>query len=66
MGQAPISGAEGARSFRYHQASSGARTPLPAGKLRELAAKLGPGTVISVDVQPQKSTTMISYSTIKL
>ena len=65
-GQSPVSGTEGARSFRYHQTANGARTPLPAGKLRELAAKLGPGTVVSVDVKPQKATTLISYSTFKL
>lgn len=66
MRQPPVAGEKGMRSFRYHLAPDGLRTPLEPGKLRDLAPKLGPGSVISVDVAPQKDLTLISYSIIKL
>ncbi|MBW3558203.1 MAG: hypothetical protein KY449_00330 [Proteobacteria bacterium] len=65
-GQPAVAGEDGMRSFRHHLSADGRRTPLEAGKLRELASKLGPGTVISVDVAPSQGAAVISYSTIKL
>ena len=66
MNQPAVAGEKGMRSFRYHQAPDGRRTPLDPGKLREIAAKAGPGTIVSVDIVPEKNTTVISYSIIKL
>jgi hypothetical protein len=65
-GQAAIPGERGMRSFRWHEAADGRRTSLPAGKLREIAPKLGPGTLVSVDLVPKNKLTVVSYSTVKL
>ena len=66
IGQPPQLGEKNSRSFRYHRTSAGLRTPLGAGDLRDIAAKLGPGTIVSVDVALQGGAAVISYSTIKL
>jgi len=65
-GQAPQAGPKNSTSFRYHQAAGGERKPVGPGKLSEVAAKLGPGTIVSIDIVPQGGVTVISYSTIKL
>ena len=64
-GQPPAASGKGVMSFRFHEAD-GKRTPLKGGKLKEATAGLGPGRVISVDVAPQKRTTMISYTLLSL
>jgi hypothetical protein len=66
VGQPPIKGEKGTTSFRYHQAASGKRTPLPAGKLREVAKGHGPGEVVSIDAAVQRGQTIINYTSIKL
>jgi hypothetical protein len=64
-GQAPVDSGKGVQSFRFHEAG-GKRTPLKGGKLKEALAGLGAGRVVSVEVAPQKDTTMISYTLLSL
>jgi hypothetical protein len=66
VGQPAVAGENGMRSFRYHQTADGKRTALGAGELKVIAPKLGPGTLVSVDVAPNKKLTVISYSIIQL
>lgn len=65
-GEAPTATAKGVSSFRHHLAADGRRTALGPGKLSDITAGLGPGTVVSIDVALQRGATMISYSTLKL
>lgn len=65
-GQPAVAGEDGMRSFRYHQTAGGKRTSLGAGDLKVIAPKLGPGTLVSVDVAPKQKLTLISYSIIQL
>jgi hypothetical protein len=64
-GQPSIAGEKGTTSFRYHQSPGGKRTPLPAGKLRQVAKGHGPGEVVSIDAAVQRGQTIISYTSIK-
>jgi hypothetical protein len=65
-GEAPQAGPKNSTSFRYHQTAGGERKPVGLGKLGDVADKLGPGTIVSIDIVPQGGVTVISYSTIKL
>ena len=65
-GQTAQAGPRNLRSVRYHLGPEGRRGLVGPGKLSEVAAKLGPGSVVSVDIVPQAGATVISYSTIKL
>ena len=65
-GQTAHAGPKNSRSVRYHLAADGRRAPVGPGKLSDIAGKLGPGSVVSVDVVQQAGATVISYSTIKL
>jgi hypothetical protein len=57
--------ADGKLSVRFHEAG-GKRQPLPAGKLKELAKTLGPGTLISIDGVPNKGGAVLTYTVVKL
>jgi hypothetical protein len=65
-GQTAQAGPKNSRSVRYHLTPDGRRAPVGPGKLSDVAAKLGPGSVVSVDVVAQAGATVISYSIIKL
>jgi hypothetical protein len=65
-GQTAQAGPKNSRSVRYHLTPDGRRSPVGPGKLSDVAGKLGPGSVVSVDVVAQAGATVISYSIIKL
>ena len=65
-GQTAQPGPKNSRSVRYHLTPDGRRGAVGPGELKDVVGKLGPGSVVSVDVVAQAGATVISYSIIKL
>jgi hypothetical protein len=52
-------------SFRFQEVG-GRRVPVGAGRMAEVAARLGSGPVIEVDATPEQDRTMLVYTLINL